>query len=764
MKEIIFLLIMIHHNSFQNQIKRGDFMNNTRKFLQIITAAFLVCVFAGCSGINDNKTAGNSKQILLTGTIATAGARSATASFELPQGANFRMEAVQGDTQTDITINDNLTFKAVLPCAGNWTICLYIVGGGNLNYYITSREIKVLEGSYYYPMGDFEINPSYDGYGDIDLKLICESPNVKYLLYSAKLCTDTGYENSLAETQPIEFSNDVAALKLDRVHANPYEVIFYFCDSTMNVLYSCKEVITVLAGFETNTWVGKGAQVTESKKGENESEFLVTISMINNYKTDNVPDSKVLLYNKFSGDSGEGYKFYETDLANPVIQDSAPSTFKYSGYNDYISTCFDADGYYYVITDEDGSSTTITSNNPDFGNATANGVYEYMTAYEIGKYFSIDRKTGIYYSSYPSYSQITQLTDARGNWLSGTDAINYTIVDGQSRVEFDGLFAIYDGVAYLPLKNDSCRNLYVADLSTAYEDDNGDLVVQMKLYTFPRLPNEYKNYTIKDILYQDEFVYLLLNANDINPSGNLDFYSTGAILRFSLFRQNFEYTPYCFANAIKHDDETYVEVKGDGGQKFYNNSDPIDPNTQELVLKAKDIQKYDSQQGLNIQLFNLYSPKTTISGEGLQLSNTALYGPQKFIAIKPKKLVIADDGIAFYVDTDGLYKYKNVNRIVIVDLEKFSYEETAFESIDTNMEFEFKETSGSGYIQSTQTSGSYWAELPQSIPLYTKDTKELYQNCVYCGGIGYMQNEDFKFFVNTSNDGLGARPYITRKE
>ncbi|MBO5825235.1 MAG: hypothetical protein J6R03_01280, partial [Treponema sp.] len=50
-------------------------------------------------------------------------------------------------------------------------------------------------------------------------------------------------------------------------------------------------------------------------------------------------------------------------------------------------------------------------------------------------------------------------------------------------------------------------------------------------------------------------------------------------------------------------------------------------------------------------------------------SNTQLFGPTKFIAIKPKKLVFADEGIFVYNDTDDPNpKYKNINRVVEIDL------------------------------------------------------------------------------------------------
>jgi len=62
-----------------------------------------------------------------------------------------------------------------------------------------------------------------------------------------------------------------------------------------------------------------------------------------------------------------------------------------------------------------------------------------------------------------------------------------------------------------------------------------------------------------------------------------------------------------------------------------------------------------------------------MSAKSLLLDKTGFVGPAKIIGIKPKKLVIADDGYAFYTDSDMLY-YKNVNRVVTIDLEDFVIE------------------------------------------------------------------------------------------
>lgn len=59
-------------------------------------------------------------------------------------------------------------------------------------------------------------------------------------------------------------------------------------------------------------------------------------------------------------------------------------------------------------------------------------------------------------------------------------------------------------------------------------------------------------------------------------------------------------------------------------------------------------------------------------GSSTENSTTQLFGPTKFIAIKPKKLVFADEGIFVYVEDPENPedpKYKNINRVVEIDLD-----------------------------------------------------------------------------------------------
>ena len=77
-----------------------------------------------------------------------------------------------------------------------------------------------------------------------------------------------------------------------------------------------------------------------------------------------------------------------------------------------------------------------------------------------------------------------------------------------------------------------------------------------------------------------------------------------------------------------------------------------------------------------------------------QLSSKYFYGPRKFLAIKPKKLIFADDGFMFYGnnnDTSG----KDVNQLIEFDIENAMFDSYNLDQsyIDFN-----KETSLAGSV------------------------------------------------------------------
>ena len=83
-------------------------------------------------------------------------------------------------------------------------------------------------------------------------------------------------------------------------------------------------------------------------------------------------------------------------------------------------------------------------------------------------------------------------------------------------------------------------------------------------------------------------------------------------------------------------------------------------------------------------------------------SETCFYGPIKFVGLKPKKLVIADDGLAFYMEGNEIF-FNNVNRIVTVDLESF-----AIETAESNIDAKFNVDIDSDYLNKINIYGNYY--------------------------------------------------------
>lgn len=71
-----------------------------------------------------------------------------------------------------------------------------------------------------------------------------------------------------------------------------------------------------------------------------------------------------------------------------------------------------------------------------------------------------------------------------------------------------------------------------------------------------------------------------------------------------------------------------------------------------------------------------------------QLSSKYFYGPRKFLAIKPKKLIFADDGFMFYGTNDNL-SGKDVNQVIEFDIETAMFDSY---NLDQSIDFNKKAT------------------------------------------------------------------------
>lgn len=94
-------------------------------------------------------------------------------------------------------------------------------------------------------------------------------------------------------------------------------------------------------------------------------------------------------------------------------------------------------------------------------------------------------------------------------------------------------------------------------------------------------------------------------------------------------------------------------------------------------------------------------------GKFMQPENEdGLFCLQKFVAVKPKKLVMAEDGISFYKDGDE-YKYKNINRIREYDIEHDTFETYSLKT-DTLINFDNEEEGDLVFRYNTGTATAEW--------------------------------------------------------
>ena len=120
-----------------------------------------------------------------------------------------------------------------------------------------------------------------------------------------------------------------------------------------------------------------------------------------------------------------------------------------------------------------------------------------------------------------------------------------------------------------------------------------------------------------------------------------------------------------------------------------------------------------------------------MSAKSSLLDTSAFVGPTKIIGIKPKKLVIADDGYAFYTDSDMLY-YKNVNRVVTIDLERFVIETVQLTKATFDSELTDYFKSGSS-IDKIRSGGTYY-DYGATVYYYDSSSRE------ESGTIGFGSN------------------------
>ena len=386
-----------------------------------------------------------------------------------------------------------------------------------------------------------------------------------------------------------------------------------------------------------------------------------------------------LLYNYYKISYDElGYKYYLAGNPNQPITDAVAT----SSGNDN-SFCFDGEGYYYVLVGKEESATYIKSNRPEFGSNTLDNPIFPGAMYlygDCGSFVTVDRLTNVLYMLDSSNSDLNQVTNDDGTYTydgsvyQSAKCFNLNLPDDLSNLlYYVTAFTIYNEVAYIASTYNG-GTLLIADLKDAsvgvsegYYDVSDFQSVSLGL------ENLGMNSDVKftDILYQNGALYILLRDYNIDGaiySGigkNAPLYSRGAVICYNIASGTIKKVGW--TNDSLNNAEKYIYA-------FYSSNDGLLHLLTERQTSQDDKSKWlkisCSDENMDRFVPPIYTPVNYNSG---------LYGPQKFIAIKPKKLVISDEGMCFYTDSNEALCYKNVNRVVNIDLESFalSFEDTS---------------------------------------------------------------------------------------
>lgn len=680
-------------------------MKNIITIKTTLVSLILCLLLAGCSDLN-----GGSKTCTVTGAISMSdvdNSRSATSSFT--DWDSVSLYAEQGSSKIAGSVT-NGSYSVVLNSSGQWTITAYA----------ESSSTKILQGSVTVTIPDpvesvtnahIVLLPCFNSEvtGNISLKIKDETTGSKLSKVTFK-----GTELSAGTAT---FTNGVATISIPSCQPKSYDVAFSFEDSIGNTLYKCHETITVFSGLTTDTWSGSGTHLRKTAQGT--TEFVITDELVEGYGTELVNATDILLYNPYSEGTDSGYEF--------TLGNTAPLR---STTTSSYSFCFDENGDIFYVSSLGSYKTDISSERENFGSS--------------GTVSLGDSNTNRYFTTI-QYDKITQklygvITDV--NWNSTNENFDNTftlyeysvdemsdswvwtafdstaltnvekqyVIDGLSSDSIlGGKFTIHNGTVYVPYYNNGYK-LFKANLSYAVTEGAYYLHAADIGLLDLNLDSSVSG-DVTDCMYQDGCLYFLASKKSVSSD---QIGTRGAVICVNLFSNKTDCIGW---NTQAMDNSAlYLYAYASDTDALY-----VDANkSAHVVAKASEIKGKDNAELLG----NIY----TASG---MLTKDVLFGPKKFIAVKPKKLVIADDGMFFYADDNGCLKYKNANRIVTVDLEDF----VITDAEDTSVAFEEDSTGnligsgGCGYISAT----TYYSSNDKTSvgsPYYTESGES--KTSVYC--------------------------------
>ena len=670
-------------------------LNKINKLFIAGFAFLFTLILAGCAGDVDQPLmySPDNGTYIVNGCIsfgennAALSQRTATSSFSV-DGLSWEIRVYKIDEKTDseayktFTADSDGKFSVTLDGKGKYDFMALLMkdevvcASGHAELTIVGPVLDQLK---------ITIKPVEAGEGKINLEVSLDSSaaekvnNVKVYFMGPALSPETSddmikidFLNKLMsgiynKTFPV--SGGKAQIVYDNFFSGSYLAKLSFDDAAGNTLYSCEQVINVYPGFTTDTWYGSAS----------DGKLTVSNSMINDYGAEIVPNfDKLLLWKHANWNvdnmNGDFYYLVDENSAGSFIAPTVPSSINDPTFSDFVSAAVfntmyidDGSGSDFTFFDAEGNSYLLL-----FTSQIVSGIYstkedwKFVSDSDLALNenevidFTIDLKNNVAYSlKGGDFDVICRYPNMISS--NGANKDNEEIKLGCGNIKS---FVVYDGKAYALCK----ENDYIIRVFDTY--DEKPIKPMIKEYSVNL--NEFFTDAlgtpmITDMLYQDGRLYLLYKEAFSWPSSATTIGNRGAVIEVNLFDGSVRNTGLT-TSALSN---TEYKLQGYNNSLMYTDSACTTPYIppEEILTNA-----------------NVEYPDICFPNEG----EKSFYGPTRFIAVKPKKLVIADEGLAFYTDNE-LLRYKNVNRVVYVDLENFAVEKIV--TLDSSVGLSENETS-----------------------------------------------------------------------